>query len=107
MTAQAGSDYHENMVTLRDIHRYQTARRLVQLDDGRVGKIVRVDTTFPGNSTVVSVYTLAPGGGSLEGGDEPEAPVEGADRGGRAPERGPGVARVGLDRIVGPANASA
>lgn len=29
----------------------------VQLADGRVGKIVRVDTTFPGNATTVSVWT--------------------------------------------------
>lgn len=29
----------------------------MRLEDGRVGKIVRVDTTFPANKTVVSVYT--------------------------------------------------
>ena len=31
---------------------------MVRLADGRVGKIVRVDTTFPANKTEVSVYTL-------------------------------------------------
>lgn len=30
---------------------------MVQLVDGRVGKIVRVDTTFPGNTTTVLVWT--------------------------------------------------
>src|SRR5690606_23858214 len=49
---------HRFMVTLRELHRFQTARCMVQLRDGRVGKIVRVDTTFPGNRTEVSVYTL-------------------------------------------------
>jgi hypothetical protein len=32
-------------------------RRMVQLSDGRIGKIVRVDTLFPGNATTVSVWT--------------------------------------------------
>lgn len=58
------------MVTLRDLHRYQTARSMVQLEDGRVGKIVRVDTTFPGNCTEVSVYTVEIGRST------PAAPVE-------------------------------
>lgn len=30
---------------------------MVRLEDGRVGKIVRVDTTFPANETEVTVYT--------------------------------------------------
>ena len=30
---------------------------MVRLSDGRVGKIVRVDTLFPDNSTIVSVWT--------------------------------------------------
>lgn len=47
---------------------------MVRLSDGRVGKIVRVDTTFPANRTEVSVYTAEEG-------------------------QGPGIAKVGLDRL--------
>jgi len=61
------------MMTLKTVRKMQDARKPVQLDDGRVGKIVRVDTTFPGNHTTVSVYTL--------GGD------------------GPGIAKVSLERL--------
>jgi hypothetical protein len=32
-------------------------RRMVRLSDGRIGKIVRVDTLFPDNATIVSVWT--------------------------------------------------
>ena len=32
-------------------------RRMVLLSDGRIGKVVRVDTLFPGNATTVSVWT--------------------------------------------------
>lgn len=60
------------MMTLKTVHRLQDSRRPVLLDDGRIGKIVRVDTTFPANRTEVSVYTL---------GD------------------GPGIAKVTLDRL--------
>ncbi len=45
------------MATLRLIHQYMTDRRQVQLEDGRVGKIVRVDTSFPAQSSVVSIWT--------------------------------------------------
>jgi hypothetical protein len=51
-------------------------RRMVRLSDGRIGKIVRVDTMFPENSTTVSVWT-----GS----------------------QSPGVAKVALTEIVGDA----
>ena len=34
-------------------------RRTVRLSDGRIGKIVRVDTLFPENSTTVSVWTCS------------------------------------------------
>ena len=60
------------MMTLKTVRRLQDARRPVLLDDGRIGKIVRVDTTFPGNHTEVSVYTLG---------------------------EGPGIAKVTLDRL--------
>ena len=62
------------MLTLRHLKSLQDARSSVELDDGRVGKIVRVDTTFPENTTVVSVYT------------------EGTN--------GPGIAKVRLSRIA-------
>ena len=45
------------MTTLRDIHRYMNEKRFVSLMDGRVGKIVRVDTFFPDNDTTVRVWT--------------------------------------------------
>jgi hypothetical protein len=45
------------MATLRHIHQLMNERRMVQLSDGRIGKVVRVDTLFPGNCTTVSVWT--------------------------------------------------
>jgi hypothetical protein len=54
-----------------------TDRRRVELDDGRFGKIVRVDTEFPANHTTVSVWTET--------------------------GMGPGVTKVDIRRIVGPA----
>lgn len=89
------------MVTIRDLHRYQNDRSMVQLKDGRIGKIVRVDTTFPGNHTVVSVYTVGQGAKGAEPAD-----IEGseADRGVPAASEArsrPGIARVSLERIAG------
>lgn len=54
-----------------------TDRRRVELDDGRLASIVRVDTEFPANQTTVSVWTDSPAG--------------------------PGLTKVDLTRIVGPA----
>lgn len=54
------------------------ARQPVLLHDGRSGRIVRVDTSFPRRATVVSVWT--------------------GDRSG-----GPSVAKVALEAVVGPA----
>lgn len=68
------------MVNLRHIHRYMADRRGVVLEDGRTGKIVRVDTVFPEGETTVSVW------------------AEG--------DRGPRVAKIRLDRIVGPVDES-
>ena len=65
------------MANLRHIHKYMTDRRRVLLEDGRTGRIVRVDTTFPEGSTTVSVWTE------------------------NAP--GPSVAKVDLRHVVGPA----
>ncbi len=64
------------MTNIRQIHRYMAERQRVMLQDGRVGKIVRVDTEFPNCSTIVSVYTES--------------------------ARGPAVTKVGLDSVVGP-----
>lgn len=50
-------------------------RRSVALSDGRAGKIVRVDTVFPANDTIVSVWIYT--------------------------SRGPGVAKVNLKDVVG------
>lgn len=61
-------------MSLRYLHRCMTDRQRVQLDDGRLANIVRVDTEFPANQTTVSVWT-----------------------------NGPGVTKVDLRRIVGPA----
>lgn len=56
-----------------------TDRRQVLLDDGRTGKIVRIDTVFPDNQTTVSVWTDT--------------------------KKGPGVAKVALSSILGAAPA--
>lgn len=47
----------QGMATLRHIHQMMNERRMVQLADGRVGKVIRVDTLFPSNATTVSVWT--------------------------------------------------
>lgn len=62
------------MLTLRLVKKLQDQRSVVQLNDGRVGKIIRVDTIFPGNKTEVSVYTSGEG-------------------------KRPGIARVGLESL--------
>jgi hypothetical protein len=62
------------MLTLRHVQALQDQGSAVKLDDGRIGKIVRVDTLFPQNTTEVSVYY-----------------TEGA--------HGPGIAKVGLNRL--------
>jgi hypothetical protein len=36
-------------------------RSYVRLSDGRTGKIVRVDTTFPANDTTVTLWTESGG----------------------------------------------
>jgi hypothetical protein len=65
------------MQNLRHIHEFMTDRRRVLLDDGRTGRIVRVDTTFPAGDTTVSVWTEC--------------------------TSGPSVAKVDITRVVGPA----
>src|SRR5690606_18241713 len=91
----------ECMVTLRDLHRYQNDRSMVQLKDGRIGKIVRVDTTFPANHTVVSVYTIGEGAQGTEPADIEESETDrGVPAASEARNR-PGIARVSLERIAG------
>lgn len=65
------------MATLRDIHQFMSSRVFVALQDGRTGKIVRVDTVFPDNDTTVTIWTDSDGQ--------------------------PGVAKVHLDQVVGAA----
>lgn len=50
------------MITLRLAYRLQDHRARVRLEDGRVGSILRLDTTFPENRTEVSVATEGPSG---------------------------------------------
>lgn len=64
------------MATLRYIHQLMNERRTVQLTDGRVGKVVRVDTMFPDNSTTVTIWTK---------------------------QSGPGITKVSLAEVVGEA----
>ena len=75
------------MPTLRHLHQMMNERRMVRLSDGRVGKIVRVDTLFPDNATVVSVWT-----DSKEYGPDSAGPLS-----------GPGISKVSLTEIVGEA----
>ena len=63
---------------IREIHEFMTDRRRVKLRDGRVGKIVRVDTDFPRRSSTVSVWT-------------------------QDGKKGPSVAKVDIASVVGPA----
>ena len=62
-------------------------RRMVRLSDGRIGKIVRVDTTFPDNATIVSIWTNSNELGPASAG----------------PASGPGISRVSITDVVGEA----
>jgi hypothetical protein len=64
------------MLSLFYLHQMMNERRLVQLSDGRVGKVVRVDTTFPANATTVTIWTSS---------------------------QAPGIAKVALSDVVGAA----
>ena len=75
------------MATLRHIHQLMNERRMVQLADGRVGKVVRVDTTFPDNATTVTVWTTS---------NDAYTPVSTSDR-----PSGPGISKVSLSDVVG------
>lgn len=45
------------MASLRHIHEIMNERQRVLLKDGRTGKIMRVDTWFPGNDTQITIWT--------------------------------------------------
>jgi hypothetical protein len=63
------------MADLLYLHKYMVDRRKVVLVDGRTGRILRLDTAFPGRRVVASIWT------------------DGAD--------GPAVAKVDVEQIVG------
>lgn len=75
------------MATLRHLHQMMNERRMVRLSDGRVGKIVRVDTLFPDNATIVTIWTDSNDEGPLSTG----------------PVSGPGISKVSIADIVGEA----
>jgi hypothetical protein len=75
------------MATLRHLHQMMNDRRMVRLSDGRIGKIVRVDTLFPDNATIVTVWTDSNEDGPLSTG----------------PVSGPGISKVSINEIVGEA----
>jgi len=78
------------MASLRQIHRYMNERRTVVLTDGRTGKISRVDTFFPANETVVTVW-LKDGADTAVGSSRGAAPSSVAS----------GLVKVGLAEVVG------
>lgn len=90
------------MASLRQVHRIMNERRFVLLGDGRVGKITRLDTFFPKNETVVTVWLT----------DVSDAAI-GSSRGGATPPPSTlspsdnnlsGLVKVGLDDVVGAAS---
>ncbi|HEX6764802.1 MAG TPA: hypothetical protein VF103_04975 [Polyangiaceae bacterium] len=89
------------MATLRQVHRIMNERRFVLLGDGRVGKITRLDTFFPKNETVVTVW-LTDGSdaaiGSSRGGVMPPSMASPSDN------SLSGLVKVGLDDVVGAAS---
>lgn len=72
------------METLQNLQRLMTERRAVQLADGRVARVVRIDTVYPDNATTVTVWT-----------DLTDPGVPESTR--------PGVAKVALSEIIGEA----
>ena len=80
------------MTTLRHIHRYMNERRAIVLADGRIGKISRVDTFFPKNETVVTVWLKDTGDAAA------------LSSVGGVPSSASGLVRVGLAEVVGPAS---
>jgi hypothetical protein len=80
------------MATIQTLQRIMAARGAVRLSDGRVGKIVRIDTVFPANTTTVTIWT-DPNGDDSTGPDS------------RSPDSSnPGITKVPLSDIVGEAH---
>lgn len=51
-----------HMDNVRLLREHMADRRRVQLPDGQTGEIIRIETSFPANTTTVSVYTgVGPG----------------------------------------------
>ena len=69
------------MAVVHRLHQYMMHRDRVVLGDGREGRIVRVDRSFPNGPTMVSVWVTS--------------------------AKGPGLARVKPTEIVGPADLDA
>lgn len=86
------------MATLRLIHQMMNERRMVQLADGRTGKVVRVDTLFPGNATTVSVWTGPSADAAMP--FSSSTPVSTASP---SSSSSPSLAKVSLNEIVGAA----
>lgn len=83
-------------------------RRMVQLVDGRVGKVVRVDTTFPDNTTTLTIWTNTSADGSpVSSGPVSNGPVSnGPVSSGPVSSgsiSGPGIAKVSLSEVLGEA----
>jgi hypothetical protein len=78
------------VATLRQVHRYMNERRTVVLIDGRTGKISRVDTFFPSNETIVTVWLK-------DGADI----AIGSSHGGAPSSVVSGLVKVGLGEIAG------
>ena len=81
------------MATLRNIHQLMNERRMVRLSDGRVGKVVRVDTTFPDNTVTITVWTNT----NADGSPVSSGPLS------TGPLSGPGISKVSLAEVVGEA----
>jgi hypothetical protein len=84
------------MATLQHLHRIMTERRDVQLSDGRVGRVVRVDTLYPDNTTTVTIWTDS---NIIES----SGPESSGPRSGHPDSSGPGITKVALSDIVGEA----
>lgn len=46
------------MNKVRKIHKWMTDRAIVKLNDGRNGKIIRIDTEFPRGITAITVLLV-------------------------------------------------
>lgn len=76
---------------------------MVQLVDGRVGKVVRVDTTFPDNTTTLTIWTNTSADGSpVSSGPVSNGPVSSGPVSSGSIS-GPGIAKVSLSEVLGEA----